>query len=108
MEQFLEPLRRVGVEGGVNGMRATGATPQRLPGAAFVEGVDGVARGLRVASQGAGDPVGVFVPPAGEKYLASAEDEGIRRTQARLQGLALGIREGTREYWLFYATEDKP
>jgi len=72
----------------------------------LVEGMDGVARRLRIAAQLVSDLVGVFAPLAGEQDLATAQGEGIRRTQACLQGLALGVGQGTHEDRSFHAMED--
>ena len=66
----------------------------RASGSPLVEGVDGVACGLRIAAQLVSDLVGIFAPATGEKYLATAQGEGIRRTQARLQRLTLGVAQG--------------
>jgi hypothetical protein len=68
--------------------------------------VYGVARGLRIAAQLVSDLVGVFASVAGEQDLATAQSEGIRRAQASLQGLALGVTQGTHEDRSFHAMED--
>jgi hypothetical protein len=58
----------------------------------------GGARQLRVAAQGACDPVGVLSPKAGEQDLApAAEDEGVFGVWNLLQSLALGARKRTHE-----------
>jgi hypothetical protein len=69
------PLR---VEGPVNGMRTFRALPKRLWKSLLVEGVDSIARRLRVAAQRVGDLVGILASVAGEQDLATAQGEGIR------------------------------
>jgi hypothetical protein len=54
----------------MNGVRMLGARLKRLRQPFLVEGVDGVACGLRIAAQLLSNLVGVFAPVAGEKYLA--------------------------------------
>lgn len=75
MKHLPESLGALGVEGRVNGAWPGGAPAQRRLKTAVVEDVDGVAGGLRVALEAAGDLVGVLAPVAGEKYLATSEDE---------------------------------
>jgi hypothetical protein len=57
-----------------------------------------------VAAQLAGNLVGVllFFIGAGQQDLATTQGEGIWRTQTRLQGLALGVAQRTREDGLFH------
>ena len=83
----------------MNGVRTFGALPKCLRKSLLVESVDGVAHRLGVATQRAGDLVGILASGAGEKYLATAQGEGIRRAQSRLQGFALGVAEGTHKDW---------
>ena len=66
------------LEGPVNSMRTFGALLKRLGKSLLVEGMDGIARRLGVATQRAGDLVGVLAPVTGEKYLATTQGEGIR------------------------------
>jgi hypothetical protein len=66
------------LEGPMNGVRMLGAWLEGLREPLLVEGVDGVARGLRIAAQLVSDLVGVFTSVAGEKYLTTAQSEGIR------------------------------
>src|SRR5215212_6694446 len=106
MKQLPESLGALGVEGRVDGMRPGGAPAQRRLKTTLVEEMDGVAGALGVAAEAAGDLVGVLAPGAGEKYLAPAEDESIRRAQACLQGLALGVRDRTHEDWSSDVVED--
>jgi uncharacterized protein YaiE (UPF0345 family) len=106
MKQLPESLGALGVEGRVDGMRPGGAPAQRRLKTTLVEEMDGVAGALGVAAEAAGDLVGVLAPGAGEKYLAPAEDESIRRAQACLQGLALGVRDRTHEDWSSHVVED--
>jgi hypothetical protein len=89
-----------------NGARMLGAWLEGLRQSFLVEGVDGVACGLRIAAQLVSYLVGVFAPVTGEKYLITAQGEGIRRTQARLQGLTLGVAQWTHEDRSFRALED--
>jgi hypothetical protein len=81
--------------------------PKCLWKSVVVENVYGDAGGLRIASQLVSDLVGVFAPVAGDEDLAAAQAEGIRRTQACLQGLALGVTEGTHKDRSFHTSEDK-
>jgi len=92
----------------MNGVWAARSLSECLFETLLVELVDGVARRLRVAAEAAGYLVGVLAPVAGEKYLAAAQGEGIRRAQARLQGLALGVGQRTHVYRSFHGAEDKP
>src|SRR5215204_78279 len=90
----------------MNGVRMLGAWLKRLREPLLVENVDGVARRLRIAAQLVSDLVGVFAPVASEQDLATAQGEGIRRAQACLQGLTLGVAQRTHEYWSFHRVED--
>src|SRR5215213_5301033 len=95
-----------GSEGPMNGVRMLRTWPKRLGKPLLVESVDGVAGGLRIAAQLVSYLVGVVASVAGEKDLATAQGEGIRRTQSRLQGLTLGVAEGRHKDWSFHALED--
>jgi hypothetical protein len=97
MQQLPQTLGSLGVESGVDGVRTGGALAERLLRASFVEGVDGVAHGLRVAAQGASDPGGAFAPCALEQDLAAAEDEGVGGAQAFFKSLALVFLKRTHE-----------
>src|SRR5215213_7207850 len=108
VKQLPQSLGLLGIEGPVNRVRTLGGSPQRTGKPLPVEGVNGVAHRLGVTAQRAGDVVGILAPVAGEKDLAAAQSEGIRRTQARLQSLTLGVSQGTHEYWSFHTSEDKP
>ncbi len=63
--------------------------------ALLVEFVDSVAHRLRVTAEVVGYLVGVVAIGAFEQDLATAQGEGIRLAQSRLQGFALGVAEGT-------------
>jgi hypothetical protein len=106
MKHLPESLGALGVEGRVDGARSGGSPAQRRLKSAFVKDVDGVAGALRVAPEAAGDLVGILAPVAGEKYLATSEDESIRRAQACLQGHALGVAQRTHEDWSSDVVED--
>jgi hypothetical protein len=106
MKHLPESLGALGVEGRVDGMRPGGAPAQRRLKSTLVEEMDGVAGALGVAPEAAGDLVSVLAFGAGEKYLAPAEDESIRRAQACLQGLALGVAQRTHEDWSSHVVED--
>src|SRR5215217_3890456 len=108
MKYLPESLGTLGVEGCMDGMRPGGAPAQRRLEAALVELVDGVAGGLGVATQRAGDPVGVLAPRTRQQDLATAEDESIRRTQCRLEGFVLGVAKGAHENWSSHVVEDNP
>ena len=82
--------------------------PKRLGKSLLVESVDGVACSLRIAAQIVSNLVGVVASGAGEKYLATAQGEGIRRAQSRLQGFALGVAQWTHKDRSFHDLEDKP
>jgi hypothetical protein len=90
----------------MNGVRMFGARLEGLGKPFVVEGVDGVAGGLRIAAQLVSYLVGIFAPVTGEQDLATAQGEGIRRTQACLQGLTLGVAQWTHKDWSFHALED--
>jgi hypothetical protein len=92
----------------MNGVRMLRSRLERLRQPFVVEGVDGVACGLGIAAQLVSYLVGIFAPVAGEQYLATAQGEGIRRTQACLQGLTLGVAQWTHKDWSFHALEDNP
>src|SRR5215216_2710225 len=96
------------LEGPMNGMRTFRALPKYLRKSLLVEGVYGVAGSLRIASQLVSDLAGIFASGAGEQDLAAAQGEGIRRTQACLQGLALGVTQGMHKDRSFHTSEDKP
>src|SRR5215204_1251728 len=103
LPQSLSLLR---IESPVNSMRMLRAWPKCFREPLLVEGMDGVACRLRIAAQLVSDLVGVFAPVASEKYLATAQGEGIRRAQACLQGLTLGVADGTHEDRSFHRVED--
>ncbi len=90
----------------MNGVRAVRTPPERLLEALLIELVDSVACCLRIAAKITGDLVSVLAIGACEQDLATAQSEGIRRTQARLQGLALGVSQGTHVYGSFHTLED--
>src|SRR5215217_4824057 len=90
----------------LNSMRLLRTWLKRFREPLVVEGMDGIARCLRIAAQLVSDLVGVFAPLAGEQDLATAQGEGLRRTQACLQGLALGVGQGTHEDRSFHAMKD--
>jgi hypothetical protein len=96
------------LESSINGVRMLRSRLEGLGKSLLVEGVDGVACGLRIAAQLVSYLVGVLAPGAGEKYLATAQGEGIRRAQACLQGLTLGVAQWTHKDWSFHALEDNP
>jgi hypothetical protein len=108
VQELPQGLSLFGIKGPVNGVRTFGALPKCPRKSLLVEGVYGVAGGLRVASQLVSNPVGIFASGAGEQDLAAAQGEGIRRTQACLQGLALGVTQGTHKDRSFHTSEDKP
>jgi hypothetical protein len=103
LPQSLSLLR---IESLMDSVRMLRAWPKCLREPLLVEGMDGVASRLRITAQLVSDPIGVFASVAGEKDLATAQGEGIRRTQAYLQGLALGVAQGTHEDRSFHAMED--
>lgn len=77
----------------MNSVRAVGTLSKRFLETLLVELVDGVACCLRIAAEVAGDLIGVVTTiSAGKQDLATAQNDGIRRAQARLQGLALRAR----------------
>jgi hypothetical protein len=94
------------IESPVHSMRMLRTWLKGLREPLVVEVVDGVARRLRITAQLVSDLVGVFASVAGQKYLTTAQGEGIRRAQACLQGLTLGVAKGTHKDWSFHAMED--
>jgi hypothetical protein len=96
------------LEGSMNGVRMLRSRLEGIRQSLLVESVDGVACGLRIAAQLVSYLVGVLASVAGEKYLATAQGEGIRRAQACLQRLTLGVAQWTHEDWSFHALEDNP
>ena len=73
-----------------------------------VEGVDGVADRLVGAAERPGDRRDGLAAGAGEHDLAAAQGEGLGRAQAGLQGLALGVRQGTHNERSLHAPECTP
>jgi hypothetical protein len=92
----------------MNGVRMFRTWLKRLREPLLVEGVYGVACGLRIAAQLVSYLVSVLASVAGEKYLATAQGEGIRRAQTCLQRLTLGVAQWTHKDWLFHTLEDNP
>src|SRR5215217_1438375 len=97
MKHLAQSLGPLPVEGGTDLLGSRRAFVQSLLDASLVEAPYGGARRLGVATQRASYPVGVLAPRAGEQDLTAAEDEGVRRAQTVLQGLALGVRKWTHE-----------
>jgi hypothetical protein len=58
------------IEGRVNGVRMLRTRSKCFREPLLVEGMDGVARRLRIAAQLLSDLVGILAPVAGEQYLA--------------------------------------
>jgi hypothetical protein len=69
VQHLFELAGTLGAKGCVNGMRAAGTSLERLLGPCIVEPLYGVARGLVVAAQRAGDPVGGLAPGASEQRI---------------------------------------
>src|SRR5215204_5140193 len=103
LAQSLGPLL---VEGPIDGVRAVRTSSQRLLEALLVDLVDGIACGLRIAAKIVGDLIGVLSIGAGKQDLATTSSEGIRRTQSRLQGFALGVTQRTHVDWWFHSVQD--
>ena len=78
MKHLAQCLGSLGIESPVNGVRMLRAWPKCFRESLLVEGMDGVARRLRIAAQLVSYLVGVFAPVAGEQDLATAQGEGIR------------------------------
>lgn len=108
MEHLPQGLSLFGIEGPMNGVRMLRSRLEGLRQPFVVEGVDGVACGLRIAAQLVSYLVGIFAAVAGEQDLATAQGEGIRRAQSRLQRLTLGVAKGTHKDRSFHALEDNP
>jgi hypothetical protein len=70
VEHLLQGLSLFSSEGPMNGVRKLRSRLEGLRQPFVVEGVDGVACGLRIAAQLVSYLVGIFAPFAGEKYLA--------------------------------------
>src|SRR5215208_4032364 len=110
MQQLPQPLAPSNFIEGLmrSGMRTTRTLLECRLKSLLVELMDDVTHGLGVAAEFAGDLVGaLFVGGACEQDQATTQDEGIRRAQTRLQGLALSIRKWTREDWFFHGAQDK-
>ena len=90
----------------MNSVWTVRASSERLLETLLVEDVDGVARGLRITAEVAGDLVGVLAIGTCEQNLATAQGEGIWRAQSRLQEFALGVAQGTHVYGSFHGVED--
>jgi hypothetical protein len=58
--------------------------------------MDGVAYGLIAAAQLVGDVTSTRAPGAGQQELTPAQDKGVARALACLQGLTLGLHLGSR------------
>src|ERR671910_484546 len=97
MKHLAQSLGPLPVEGGTDLLGPRRAFAQSLSDASLVEAPYGGARRPGVATQRASYPVGVLAPRASEQDLTAAEDEGVRRAQTVLQGLALGVRKWTHE-----------
>jgi len=106
MKHLPQSLCLLRIESPVHSMRMLRTWLKRLGKPLLVESVDGVARRLRITAQLVSNLVGVLAPVAGEKDLATAQGEGIRRAQACLQRLTLGVAQWTHEDWSFHAMED--
>lgn len=106
VEHLAQSLRFLLLKGAMNGVRAVRASSECLRKTFLVELVDGVAHRLRVTAEVAGDLVGVLACVTGEQDLATAQGEGIRRAQSRLQGLALGVAQRTHVDRAFHSVED--
>src|SRR5215211_2539202 len=106
MKYLAQSLSSLLIEGSMHGVRAVGTPSEHLFEALLVEPMDGVACCLRIATQRAGDLVSVLAPIASEQDLAAAQSEGIRRAQASLQGLTLGVAQGTHIDRSFHSVED--
>jgi hypothetical protein len=87
-------------------VRTVRASSERLGKAFLVELVDDVAHRLRVTAEVASDLVSVLAIGAGKQDLATAQSEGIRRAQSRLQGLTLGVTQRTHEDRSFHGVEN--
>ena len=61
---------------------------------------------LRVTAEVAGDLVGVLAIGAGKQDLATAQCEGIRLAQSRLQRLTLGVAQWTHVDRWFHDMKD--
>src|SRR5687767_7675309 len=103
LAQSLGPLL---IEGPMNGMRAVGAPPECLGKALLIEDVYSVTHRLRVTAEVGSDLVGVLAVGAGQQDLATAQCEGIRRAQSRLQSLALGVTQRTHVDRWFHDMKD--
>jgi hypothetical protein len=102
VEHLLELLGLLLIESRVDGVRPTRAFVKRLFEPLLVELGDNVSDGLIMATEGPGDLVGSAAVSTCKQDLAAAQNEGIRRAQARLQGLTLVVRERTHEDRFFH------
>jgi hypothetical protein len=106
VKHLAQSLGLLRIKSPMNGVRMLRTGLERLREPLLVEGVDGVAGGLRIAAQLMSDLVGIFASVAGEQDLATTQGKGIRRAQACLQGLTLGVAQGTYKDWSFHTMED--
>jgi hypothetical protein len=71
-----QSLSLLSIESPMDSVRMFRAWLKRFREPLLVEGVDGVARRLRIAAQLVSDLVGVFAPVAGEQDLATGNGAG--------------------------------
>ena len=106
VEHLAQSFHTLLIEGPMNGVWTVRASSEHLLEALLVEDVDGVARSLRITAEVAGDLVGVLAIGTCQQNLATAQGEGVWRAQPRLQGIALGVAQGTHVYGSFHRVED--
>jgi hypothetical protein len=90
--QGLELFGARRIERRVDGLRARGPLAQTGESCG-VAGVDGVAHGLSVAAHVGGEVTSTLASGTGQQDLTAAQDTGLARPQACLQGLTLGLRQ---------------
>ena len=103
MQQGSELLSAGRIEGDAEPMGPRRAPAQR-DGAPGIKGHDGVAHGLGIAAQVAGDLGGLLPASTGEQDLGPAVDEGLGRAQPSHQLGALDVRHGTHVHRVFHPT----
>ena len=103
MQQGPELFPAGRIEGDVEPMGPRRALVQR-GGTPSVERGDGIADGLGITAQLAGDRGSLLPPGTGEQDLGPAVDESIGRAQPSHHLGALGVRHGTHVHRVFHPT----
>ncbi len=71
-----------------------------------IKGMDDIAHGLVVTAEALANQPGMFAPRTGAQDLTAAEDKGIGRTEAGIDGLLFGVGEGADKNWSSHTRHD--